>query len=250
MSAVYPSELACKALRLQPTGSPYAGESCACLMCGRPVHEGDIAAPTDWSQSFADYHMLGRSGVRCGWCVSTTVQDTMRALQRCVVTPHGIYNLGKDEARAWFWLTPPEPPYVVVINHSTMGAFHYFWRTPVTLDNRLVHMNLDGQVFKVRRDAVLKGIELSRLLIQKSTELGDKKAVLKSPFRVLLRDGTGRNHGVIHDGTAPLAEKFPECKEALAYLRTLSRGELVAMSSVIKAKPVPPVKPELITSAA
>jgi CRISPR type IV-associated protein Csf1 len=162
---LYASELAAKALRIDPVGSKHTGPACVCGLCQRPITGGDLSAPMALPRTFMDHHKTARSAYVCGFCQATTQQTTMRALQRACITADGIYNLGKDESRAWFWLTPPEPPYAVVINHSTLGAFHYFWRTPVTLDNRLVQLNVDGTVYEVRRQRVQKALGYAQTAI-------------------------------------------------------------------------------------
>ena len=251
-SICHPSELAAKALRLTPTGRPLQGHDTHCAMCQRAIHEGDLAEPLKLSQSFTDFvHLRPGSEHVCGWCSTTMPQQAMRALQRSCITGDGIYNLNTDAARAWFWLTPPDPPYVLVINHSVMATFHYYWRTPVTLSNELVAMNLDGKVHSVRRARVIAAIGQAKVLIDASQRHADKKnKPIKSPFRMLARQPAKGDsaHGVLNPRVATLRALEPECEVAASALQELNPGELAALSAMVKAAPAEPVQPELTTS--
>jgi CRISPR type IV-associated protein Csf1 len=247
---IYPSELAAQALQIAPTGTPHAAPPCACAMCARAIGSGDLSARLVLTRTFTDFSSLVPSDFVCGFCEATTHQDIMRELQRSVITAQGVYNLNKDESRAWFWLTPPEPPYVVVINHSVMGAFHYFWRTPVTLDSNLIQVNVDGTVYRVRRQRVLQALEHGRALIERAPVLARKKGALKSPFQTLMREA-GRKPSERHGWLAPdchtLAAMFDDCREAVAFLTALTPGELFALTPLLKQNPSAPVRPELLS---
>lgn len=248
---IYSSELVTKALHLAPTGTPYEGDDCVCAMCQREIRAGTLTVPKKLKQTFFDFGHLAPSDVLCGYCAVATNQTVMRELQRCVITRDGIYNLNTDDARAWFWLTPPEPPFVVVINHNVLGAFHYFWRTPVTLDADFIQFNVDDVLYQVRRQRVLRALEYSKLLIERASVLEKKKGVMKSPFMVLIRSPSTKaasNHGVMAKDAITLASMFPDCAEAVSFLTTLTPGELIALSPMVKQKPATPVKPELITA--
>jgi CRISPR type IV-associated protein Csf1 len=175
----------------------------------------------------------------------------MRALQRCVITTDGVYPLNTDDARAWFWLTPPKPPFSVVINHSTMAAFHYFWRTPVTLDVRRVSMNVDNVIYEVRRRALLKALECGAYLIEQDQKIDKKKDLLKSPFIVLSRDpskSARSSNGCISKAALALAKTDPQCAEAVNFLTTLTPGELIALSPMLKQNPATATQPTIINS--
>ncbi len=249
----YTSELAAKAMGLSPKGTPHAGEPCVCAMCQRAICPGDLSELKNLTRTFMDFQHLARSDYLCGFCAATIGQTVMRELQRSVITGEGIYNLNTDDARAWFWLTPPAPPYAVVINHNTMGAFHYFWRTPVTLDNRVVYINVDGTVYQVQRERILKALEHSKTLLAiiSSLPAKGKRKAMNSPFGVLSRDpGTKAraNHGRLVKEVADLAKTHPQCIEAIRYLDTLGTGELIALSPMLKQKPAIPTQPEIIRS--
>lgn len=246
---IYASELATQALNLEPVGTPHEGPQCVCSMCQRQILPGALSTLKKLPGTFLDFGHLAPSDYLCGFCAAAATQSVMRELQRSVITAKGIYNLNTDDSRAWFWLTPPEPPYAVVINHSTMAAFHYFWRTPVTLDNEFVQFNLDDVVYQVRRSRIRKALEYAKVIVDKAPSLPKRKTVLKSPFVVLARDPSKKatmSNGHLSRDTLELAGLYPECKEAADYLQSLTPGELVALSPMLKQNPATPVRPELI----
>lgn len=251
MTILYASELAAKALNLEPAGSPHESEPCACGMCQRHIRIGDISQSMNLPKTFMDYHQTARTEFLCGYCQATTSsQSVMRHFQRSVITEHGIYDIGKDESRSWFWATPPEPPYAVVINHNTLGAFHYFWRTPVTLDNRLVQLNVDGAIFEVRRERVVRAIAYAQQIVKHFSSNPPKgsREKINSPFVILSREPSvaGQNsNGHLLPIVSGLRLTNPEFNEALNFLETLGTGELVALSSTLKKNPATPVKPEI-----
>ncbi|MBQ0917039.1 hypothetical protein KBW71_01160 [Hydrogenophaga aromaticivorans] len=249
---LYASEIACQAADLHPTGHPHAGEAASCATCGRPLTQGMLVVPNDPPRSFSDHHKLLSSNFICGWCNTIRKQDVLRAFQRCVITPIGTYSMGKDESRTWFWLTPPNPPFVLVINSNTTGAFHYVWQTPVTLDNRLIQATVDGVTVQIRHSAILKAVEVAEMLKQRLIEAGHKKG-FNSPFQVLSR-GCFRSitsgHGRVKKSVLEMALKDASCRDAVDFLQGLSSGELWALSAMLKEKPVPPLAPELIRGRA
>ncbi len=248
---MYTSELAAQALGLKPKGQPHTRFACHCAMCARLIAVGDLSEKKELPKTFLDFPQLRPSDWICGFCAATTDQTVMRALQRCVITTDGVYPINTDDARAWLWLTPPKPPFAVVINHSTMAAFHYFWRTPVTLDDRLITMNVDGVIYEVRRPMLLKALEHGAYLIEQDKMIDKKKGVLKSPFVVLSRDpskSARSANGRIAPAALALAKSDPKCQEAVEFLSGLAPGELIALSPMLKQSPATPTQPNLINS--
>lgn len=246
---LYASEMACLAAQLPPLGDAHAGADTVCAMCGRPITAGTPSARLDFGKSFQNYHWLTHSDHQCGWCAQVQQQKVLRAFQRSVVTPHGVYNIGTDAARGWLWTNPPEPPFVVVINSNTTAAFHYIWRTPVTLDRRLIMVNFDGAVVPVRPAAIRKALECAESIRAAALAEGHAQASF-TPFQVLLRDaftGQDAGHGQFSRLTQELAMRNQACRESRDYLASLGRGELVALASLLKKKPVPPLAPELLS---
>lgn len=243
---IYTSELAAKALGLEQTGQAHTSSACACAMCQRSIALGDVSCKLDLPRTFQDFEKLGASGFLCGYCAATTNQQAMRALQRCVITRDAVYPLNTDDSRAWLWSDPPPPPFAVVINHSTMAAFHYFWRTPVTLDQRFVVMNVDNVIYEVNRDRIAQALKCADMLVKASEESGQKKEILKSPFIVLSRDPTknARNsHGHLSHVAIALGKTSPQLGAAVDFLQSMTPGELIALSPFLKQNPATPIKP-------
>ncbi len=248
MSMMYASELAASALQLQPVGTPHSGPDCVCAMCQRTIKTGEISQKMELKRTFMDFGHLAISDMLCGFCAATSNQTAMRELQRSVICEDGIYNLNTDDARAWFWLTPPPPPYAVVINHNTMGAFHYYWRTPVTLDNRLVSVNVDGTVYQVRRPVVLRAIETATRVLHAYNSNSGKKKQLKSAFIMLARapgSKPGAVNGHINADLRAFGVANPTHHADIEFLNTLGTGELIALSPFLKQAPAAPTQPEL-----
>ena len=246
-SAFYPSEIACQAAQLKPSGSPYDGSPTHCAMCGRPIQTGTPALPIQLSRTFTNFEWLQPSTHVCGWCEQVSHQHVLRAFQRAVVTPQGCYAIGTDANRSWLWLSPPKPPFVVIINSSTTGAFHYLWKTPVTIDTRLMSVNFDGAVAQVRQSAIAQACGHAKIIRERGEALGYKKIPF-SPFVRLARDGfknTPGGHGHFTALARELARQDRACASALDALSQLRSGELVALASILKAKPVDPEQPLL-----
>lgn len=250
---LYASEIAAQALNLSPRGTLHAGEDTCCAMCERAISVGDLSAKLRPSQSFTDWPSLSPSKHLCGWCDVTTEQINMRPLQRAVITGEGVYPLNTDDSRAWLLLTPPKPPYVVVIsNRSVLGTFHLHWRTPVTLDNNLILVRTDDQLLRIRRPVLVQAMadsqELATLMHQARAEKKSRKALntgARHPFLALDRSLSDPRHGrLLEDAVAAGAHR----PELLARLSQLSQGELWALATLMKANTPVATKPELITS--
>ncbi|MFC7436044.1 type IV CRISPR-associated protein Csf1 [Hydrogenophaga bisanensis] len=247
ISPFYPSEIACLAGGLEPVGAPHSGADTHCAMCGRPIIHGTPAVPRKVSKTFTNFEWMEETDHICGWCERVIEQTTLRAFQRVVITPKGCYSIGTDANRSWLWLTPPQPPFVVIINSSTTGAFHYLWQTPVTLDKRLIMANFDGVTAPVRTAAIARAVAAAQVLRDTAQAAGYKKIPF-SPFVRLARDAykaTPGGHGRLSETALELAAKYPECERAVQDLHELKPGELVALASILKAKPVEPEAPPL-----
>lgn len=255
------SALACSALGLQAEGEPHRGDATQCDMCGTHIAPGDLCTTIALPRTFFDFGHFPkhRSGLACGHCTVVARQSTLRHLQRSVVTADAVYGLGEDIHRAGFWLQPPKPPFFVILNKSTTGAYHYAWRTPVTLDDQLVYVNSDDVVVSVNRPKVLAALEAARILIERAQVLAvDDKDLAKqlvggkgnSPFRVLYRAPTSEPavNGAIAPWVSAMLSKLHTQEQALLrphvqVLASCKVGEQMALSGFLKSKPLPPVPP-------
>lgn len=250
-------------------------------MCSRPIKHGSLVMPLSKcvSASFTNYDKLrGSGGMVCGFCASVAPQHILRAFQRSVITPRGVYSISSDEHRSWFWSDPPPGPFVVVINSNMTAKVHYLWWTPVTLDNRFLTVNFDGVVvhlrrevidnalrqFKVMQDAAIRrGLNVSDIarkhrVAGPSAPLGqsgkgDAPGEFNTPFMVLKRDSFSDPsvgyHGKLSPMAIELARTDPACSHAAAVLCGLMPGELCALASILKSKPVLAKKPPLVSGA-
>lgn len=251
---VYASELAAHALRLRPEGETHTAGKTACAMCGRPIPNGDRSSRLTPSKSFTDWLSLTPSGHICGWCASTSQQVNMRALQRAVITRDGVYPIGKDDHRAWFFLTPPEPPYAVVVSTgAATAAFHLHWRTPVTLSNELVLVRVHDVVSTIRRGVLMKALGQCEELaaIEEAAAPPKRRTVQAGPprrhaFISLSRDLENPNHGKLRE-SAVKAARAAGRDDLLLAMSQLTPGELWALATLAKANAPNPTKPDLIT---
>ena len=248
----YASELVCRALGLAPSGSRVTEDSGFCVQCGRPMPAGTPGAAWKAISSFTDHIRLCAGTHSCGWCEASTAQTVMRVYQNAVVTESGVFSLSTDAARAWFWLTPPEPPFFVVVNHNLPGTFHYHWRTPVSLSKELVALTVDDTPMLVRRAKVMRALQEAAMLrdrLQSSGLVAPGKPVHLSPFTYLSRKPSREATSVrLRKEVNELAERDADCARSASFLTSLSAGEYFALSSLLKAKQEIPLAPEAITS--
>jgi CRISPR type IV-associated protein Csf1 len=249
MMIKYTGEIASASMRLDPIGAPHTGEDCACAMCQRPIVKGTPSLPKKFARTFCEFSQITESPFICGWCANLLSQDELRELQSCVITPHGRYSLGTDAARAWFWETPPPPPYVVVMNHSTTVVSNYVWRTPVTLDNRVVWANIDNTIHQIRRDRVINGLKHARRIVD-VYNAERRKNLIQSPFARVSRsgvtsaDGAG-SHGRFSKEAYEALEETPDLLFSFDYLDSLRPGELIVLAPWLKKSPSVAIEPDL-----
>lgn len=252
----YSSEIATQALRLDPVGREHKGQPTICAMCSRPIDIGDLSSPLELGNGFTDHLALLESKFICGHCAALRPQDAMRHLQRAVVTPEGSYSILKDNNRAWFLLTPPKPPFFVVLNTSgnMLATMHLHWRAPVSVDINLIQVMTQAGVMTIRRPVMLRALEwcdqVTEAIKALPPEPGKKavKITAPHPFKVLKRDfwSGESNNGVLRDEAFLLGSEHAAAVEGL---RTLRLGELWALSSIKKTKAEVPEMPEPIITA-
>jgi CRISPR type IV-associated protein Csf1 len=239
------SRLARQALHLKPIGTPYAGDPTRCAMCATGIAAGDIVAPAKFPRSFCDHLDLRPSSVICGDCSATTNQTAMRALQRSVVTEQHVYPIGSDDHRAWFLTTPPAPPFAAFIQtRSAIATYHLHWKTPVTIDSRLITVRLDHRLLKIRQPVLMEAIGVCSQLadaIQDRRAVKKRRAALHHPFVALDRALEDPAHGVLHPDCTALPPEFADRRK---WLLSLWPGELWALATLAKAKPATPTQPE------
>jgi len=251
---IHVSELACTALGMKPEGSRHTQGAGHCALCARPIANGDLSSATKVAlgRGFTDYgYLVAGAEWVCGFCMAINSSlEAQKLLQKCVITAEGVYPLDKDQYRAWFWLSPPATPFVVTINNSITAKLNQFWQATATLDQRLIAINVDGVAYQVSRPRLEKALEVAAYLVQQHDQVDRKKERMPSPFCVLHRGPsreTDASHGHLRAGAVKLAEGNERAKEGIEFLSRLKPGELIALSSLLKQNPKPPVKPEIVT---
>jgi len=243
------SALARSALGLEQEGNPNTGEAFHCSLCRALIPTGGLSAPVEFSSAFTDWASIGDSGRACGDCNATTHQPVLRKLQRGVITAEGVYPIGSDDNRAWFLLTPPEPPFAAVVStRSATAAFHLHWKAQITIDRDFLVVQLDDQAIYIRRPVLLAALDACQRVangLQAMRPESRKRESLRHPYVALDRSATDPAHGVLHPETGQLG---PEHAEDLQLLRKLWPGETWALATLAKANAPTPTRPELITS--
>lgn len=253
---VYSSDIAIQALKLPLDGAPWTKQDTKCACCAKPIFKGDIAVRDKdrFGQTFTDGPNLAArgSGAVCGACSAIMNAKPLMATQHAVITPEGAYSIRKDINRAWFLLTPPNPPYVAVVSDTKQA--HLIWKTPPTLDNNLMIVRLGQRLLRIRRPILMQAIKdcqlaadaLNAMVAEKKR--GRPAEGLRHPFVYLGRELDDPRHGVIRSDLerSPAAAPGTPVGEALGRLRQLTLGELWALSTLAKKKIEIPTKPDPI----
>lgn len=258
MSMSYSSEIVCQAAGIEPSGHP-SKRSGFCSYCARPIAEGDVALeqPLAGQRSFTNGADLAASGnkLACGWCAAI-IPKYITPLAGTIACKDGVFSVLKDTARAWLFLTPPEPPYVVTI--ASQQRQHLTWRTPPTLTNDLQIIRYGNELLQIRREFLLKAVDACKVAGKlygeekaKAAEekRGGKKVKAKiysHPFVSLDREMTDLRHGQFFADVWVYAAKNEELKQSLLLLQQCTPGELWALATLAKKETPEPVKPESV----
>lgn len=233
---IFPTQLAVEALGLTATGVPSTRES-SCCMCSAPIHKGDLYVHPDFGKGFMDATSLAsRSGAVCGFCATSKQIAVLRNMQKAVFSKDGAFPLAKDVHRAWFLLTPPEPPFVAVISDAMTQ--HLVWRTPVSWSKDVFVVRLGQQLLKIRRPMLIKAVESAADFMANDEKNSKSKNPMKHPFATLSRELDGLSHGAIRP---EFIGRVPDI------LLKLTPGELWAMATLAKRDTPIPEAPEKIT---
>lgn len=218
------ARIATQALGLTPLGKPWTGASgeLTCSLECRPIEHGEPVIDWKAGANFMDDAKIARTGLISGWVAPLLTKKVMSSTQAALFCAEGAFKLGRDVWRAWAFLTPPKPPYVMVLGDSKMQ--HLIWRAPVTLSNDLVRFQLGARSMMVRRRRLIDAMDRLRAL--------DGPA-----FQVLDREGLKHNHGELRSDCPP---------ELARVLADLTPGEIVALAVLAKATRIEPETPPLI----
>ncbi len=222
---MYPSDVIEKALNLLPDATLplWSGADTHCSQCGHPISQGEHYSKFVAGSFFADTTDLACfSKVICWRCVHLRSQTLMFGLSRCVITEDDVFSIAKDTEKAWFFLDPPEPPFVAV--HLSATLQHMTWRTPVTIDKNRLMVRFGPRLFTVRPPLMRKAIAYAKDISARSGSdwltpmFFDRKAQSAS-------------HGKLN----PKAVPFMTPAE-IDFFTSLGQGELWALSYVCHSK--------------
>lgn len=239
------SEIAIKAVGLKPAGTHLADEAGRCCLCGAWIEPGDLVDDAKMPPSFTNKASLAapNSKVRCGACTALLGRDEFQMQwATALFSAAGAFPLMKKEHRAWAFLTPPEPPFVIAIQNSKQQ--HVVWRTPVSLSRDLYFVRVGDQVVRIRRDKLVKARAAALTLLDvrhatASASRGRPAATLESPFvndwKFQSADG-----GTLKSWVTKLVREGHVLPEQLASLTALTAGEAWAIAAVLHPTPVRP----------
>jgi len=165
----------------------------------------------------------------CWRCTVLRQKHLMYGFSAVVITADGVFSISKDVEKAWLFLTPPPAPFMVLHSSSTMQ--HLSWRTPITLDNRLIRVRFGLRNFTVRPAIIKQALEIADRINE-----GEKKYI--SPV-YLDRKAADSTHGSL---TKRGREKLTE--QERDFFVNISAGERWALAYLMHSKRPEPRVPE------
>lgn len=253
---IFPSELAAKALGLNAMGSAAADDSGVCALCGKPVAKGETIEPKPLAKAvnFMNTHDLARrpADFCCRWCSSFLKKAVMGKIIGMVFCAEGAYPILKDVHRAWFFTTPPKPPFSAVVADAKMQ--HLVWRAPVSYSQEASSVRFGGKILSIRHARLQQSVEAAteagRLLAtwrRESKKTTKKDEEIPHPFLSLDREISNLSHGAIRPDALEASRDVPQLKTLLDFLGGCSAGELWALATLAKRNRPIPEKPEPVT---
>lgn len=242
----YPSDIVDQVLLLGPDPDMLSWSSgdTHCSHCSRPINAGDLYQPAKVGAFFSDTRNLLPTHVICWRCVTLRKKPLLYGLSAAVITMEGIFPIAKDVHKAWLFTTPPPAPFLAVHSSSTMQ--HLSWRTPVTVDNKLIRLRYGPTLYSIRPSAMREALAIGDRYNLSLTESVDpkKKAKIKwlSPLH-FDRKAQSSYHGQLRKE----AEDHLSDQD-VRFLTSLTPGEKWGLSFLMHSKKPEPETPEPITS--
>jgi len=159
-----------------------------------------------------------------------------------------------DDARAWFLLTPPEPPFIAVMK-TIKKSQHLIWRAPMTYSLEAIQLRFGPNLLVIRHSVLMKAVKVCRevgaaIMSYRDEQQGKGKKksakVVGHPFAFLSRDLKDPRGGRFIKDALDLAIVRPDIADKLDFLRRLNDGELWALATLCQNKPPTATKPEPI----
>lgn len=256
----YSTEIAVKALGVTVVqGALTAKENSFCACCGRPVNKDEKYHALNVSDAFMDDAFFAiKSNIQCNYCsafMSSSVSGKVGNMNCYVFTEEGAYPISTDDNRTWFLLTPPEPPFTVMVS-NTKNFMHILWKTPVTLSHEMMFIGWPHKIMTIRHKTLLKAVEvckeISNLYMEtKTTGVSDSKKKLINPithpYISLNRKLDELKHGLFRPDIIDMAAKNKDIAGGIKFLQKLTEGETWALSTLSKANLNIPLKPDKFT---
>lgn len=239
-----------------PAGIP-SEKATHCAACGVQIRQGDpmvrfrpnVGSFTDWQYMTHEFVVDGQFPI-CPYCAALFPKDFLQhqaMASSAVYSRHGAWMMTLDVERAWFLLTPPEPPFVAYVA-TTMGQ-HVVWRTPVTIDRDYLRVGIARSVLSIDRPLLMAASEMCRELVWSANadvEAGRADKSLKNtknfhPFSFLDRKMEGAGHGELRS----VFRRWMQDRGLHAqidFLESLGEGELWGLAVLNKAKQEAPVE--------
>lgn len=255
---ISPSAIAIDALGIQPEGTMIcnaeAGQRCA--VCGVTLRTGEPIDTLRLPDSFTNHASLAIPGgeYRCGACtaVMTRGPNFMMALATCVASrDDGYLPMMKKEHRAWAFLTPPKPPFIMAVQNAQQQ--HTVWRAPVSLSRDLFFVRIGEQVVSIRREKLAAareaaiGVDAAIRAAGEGAKAGRgrpaKTDSVENPFYSdwKYQDATG---GQLKPYVLEAIKQQLIALPDLDALTCLTGGEIWALTAVLH---LTPVRPESVT---
>lgn len=239
------SRIIAEAVKIAPFGSHIADSDTFCCMCGAPIKPGEEVTPSPLKgqAAFTDELSMAyaTSRMACRWCTPFVAKGYSKANMAIaankVHTSEGSFVLTKDAERVAFFLQPPSPPYVVVLNEGT-NTLHHAWCAEVTLDNEQIAVRFGKQNLIIRHSKLMSAVGLCEEAAQILNDSKSKtiKKVYNHPYKSLDRNLTDLNHGQFTNQALELATHNPRMAEILDILSDNTLGETWALAALVKAK--------------
>lgn len=251
-----PSELICQWMKIAPVGVPHKGEVTRCCYCGRVINPKDLCTPRALGNNFMDHESLAAgTNISCGFCAPLCAKGFLSKVGGAVICEEGALSILSDPNRAWFLLTPPQPPFVVFAR-SIANSQHLAWKAAVTLDLEAMQVQFGPHNLVIRHSVLLQALQVCTGLGQIMTQEYPAKNGEFSwshPFNRINRMLNDMGSKQVEARTlrfSPvalgLAAKDRGFADGLEFLKNITDGELWALMSLVGDKAEKAAKPRPI----
>jgi CRISPR type IV-associated protein Csf1 len=252
--ALTSSRLAAVAAGHIPVTTETAMDDGHCTMCAGAIRRGERYMPASFGRSFTDraYLAAPSSLMLCGHCAAIRDKLFLQTLSSSVVTRDAFYRFASNNDRAWFFLNPPEPPFIAYTTNAQMQ--HLIWRTPVSWSRDVFHVRYGHNLLTIRHARLLRGLKAARRLVtalNADTTSGKKRKssyTLRSPFSALDRELSTLEHGYLRQQLRQMAATNQDIQLDVALVESLNAGELWALTALLyvesPTQPVPIIVPK------